>query len=212
MSAWKQDSLATLVASALLTVGLFFAQQYLDYRDGVTVPAPRAESTETSSRFPDPEPTRTAQNTPRTPQDIAANTWKVVAVIDGDTADILVDGQPKRLRFAGIDCPEKGQPFGNAAKKALADRIGGKSIQVEVRDTDRYGRSIADLYDERGHINLWLVQQGLAWHYRAFSDSPQLDAAEASAQQNRRGLWSDPRRVEPWNWRKLSKVERDRYR
>ncbi len=136
----------------------------------------------------------------------------MVAVLDGDTADILVDGTSQRLRFAGIDCPEKGQPFGSAAKNALSQRIGGKHVRVVVRETDRYGRSIADLYDERGHINQWLVEQGLAWHYTAYSSNPDLASAESGARQAKRGLWSDPRHVAPWNWRKLSKVERDRFR
>jgi len=142
----------------------------------------------------------------------AADTFKVISITDGDTADILKDGKPLRLRFAGIDTPEKGQPFGNNAKQALSDRIGGKFVRVVIQETDRYGRAIADIYDEQGHVNLWLVQQGLAWHYTAYSDDVGLATAERDAKAGNRGLWSDRRAVAPWNWRKLSKVERDEYR
>jgi len=141
--------------------------------------------------------------------DANAATFKVISITDGDTADILKDGKPLRLRFAGIDTPEKGQPFGNNAKQALSDRIGGKFVRVVVHETDRYGRAIADVYDEQGHVNLWLVQQGLAWHYTAYSDDVGLATAEKNAKAGSRGLWSDKRHVAPWNWRKLSKVERD---
>jgi hypothetical protein len=47
----------------------------------------------------------------------ATLTGKVVRVLDGDTIEVLVDKEPIRIRLADIDCPEKGQPFGNAAKK-----------------------------------------------------------------------------------------------
>ena len=39
-------------------------------------------------------------------------TGKVVGVIDGDTIDVLHNGQSERIRLNGIDCPEKGQAFG----------------------------------------------------------------------------------------------------
>lgn len=142
----------------------------------------------------------------------AADTFKVVSIIDGDTVDILVNRQPLRLRLNGIDTPEKGQPFGNAAKDALAKAIGGQNVKYVVRDTDRYNRSIADLYFRGVHINKWLVQKGLAWHYKAYNSDAELAQAEQEAAAASRGLWADPRRVAPWNWRKLSKLERDQYR
>lgn len=38
---------------------------------------------------------------------------KVVAVHDGDTITVLHNGRGEKIRLRGIDCPEKGQPFGN---------------------------------------------------------------------------------------------------
>ena len=38
-------------------------------------------------------------------------TGKVVAVIDGDTIEVLHDNKPEGIRLYGIDCPEKGQAF-----------------------------------------------------------------------------------------------------
>ena len=142
----------------------------------------------------------------------STGTHRVVRIIDGDTVDVSSGGVVQRLRLLGIDTPEKGQPFGNEARDALSSYIEGRNVRVAIRETDRYGRSIADIYDGDRHINAWLVESGLAWHYKSYSDDPALAAAEEDARDARRGLWSTQDPVPPWNWRKLSKVERDRYR
>ena len=40
-----------------------------------------------------------------------------VSALDGDTIDVLHNGQAERIRLSGIDCPEKGQAFGKKAKQ-----------------------------------------------------------------------------------------------
>ncbi len=55
---------------------------------------------------------------------------KVVAVADADTLTVLVDKTQYRIRLAGIDAPEKGQPFGTKAREALADKVFGKTVKV----------------------------------------------------------------------------------
>ena len=44
----------------------------------------------------------------------------VVSVLDGDTIEVLHNQRPERIRLSGIDCPEKGQAFGNRAKQAAS--------------------------------------------------------------------------------------------
>ena len=51
-----------------------------------------------------------------------------------------------------------------------------------------------------------------AWHYKRFSDDKYLSDSEWLAKENGIGLWSDPRYVAPWDWRKLPKEERDKLR
>jgi endonuclease YncB( thermonuclease family) len=41
---------------------------------------------------------------------------KVVKVYDGDTITILVDGKKEKIRFYGIDAPEKKQSYGSATR------------------------------------------------------------------------------------------------
>ena len=152
---------------------------------------------------------------------------KVVGIIDGDTIDILTAEKTTiRIRLNGIDAPETGQPFGKNAKQYLSEFIGGKNVRVETQGDDRYGRIIGDVYlkDAGGpnalpdailpdwNINREIVQEGLAWHYKKYSTDINLEMDEATAKYRKLGLWSDPRHVAPWEWRKLSKDERDKLR
>ena len=45
-------------------------------------------------------------------------TGPVVSVLDGDTIEVLHNHHAERIRLSGIDCPEKGQAYGNRAKQA----------------------------------------------------------------------------------------------
>ena len=60
-----------------------------------------------------------------------AVTFKVIKIVDGDTIDVLTDDKKTiRLRFNGIDTPERGQPFGNNATKFVSDTVGGKIVRL----------------------------------------------------------------------------------
>jgi len=107
------------------------------------------------------------------------------------------------VRVAGVDCPEKGQPFGAKAKQFAADLVFGRSAQIKVYGRDRYGRTLGDaiLADGRA-LSRELVKAGYAWWYRAFSKDKKLEALEAEARLAKRGLWADPHPVAPWDWRR----------
>ena len=47
-------------------------------------------------------------------------TGQVVSVLDGDTVEVLNGHHTERIRLSGIDCPEKGQPYGQRAKQAAS--------------------------------------------------------------------------------------------
>ncbi len=71
-------------------------------------------------------------------------------------------------------------------------------------DTDRYGRTVADVILVDGRtLNHELVRAGLAWRYRRYApDIGTLAQLEAAARDAKRGLWSLPNPVPPWEWRK----------
>lgn len=132
---------------------------------------------------------------------------RVVRVFDGDTLEILSRGETIRVRLAGIDTPERGQPWANRSKQALSERVFGKQVRVIEVDIDRYGRSVGEVYADNACVGCELVREGHAWVYRGLSDDPVLFELEASARAAKRGLWSLPEaeRVPPWEWRRQHK-------
>lgn len=129
---------------------------------------------------------------------------KVTGIKDGDTFEILLDRKPEVVRLAHIDCPERGQPFGKAAKQFASDLCFGKDVVVkEVGRRDRYGRMIATVSLSNGTVvNKELVRVGLAWHFTRYSSDTAYALLERQARTQRSGLWSDSLAVAPWDWRK----------
>lgn len=115
---------------------------------------------------------------------------QVIGVTDGDTLSVLVDGRPIKVRLAGIDAPEKRQPFGTVAKTALSALVFGQPVTLQPSGKDRYGRTIADVF------------QAGRWVFVKDPSDGRLIDAEAAARAARRGLWVDPAPVAPWEWRK----------
>ncbi len=131
---------------------------------------------------------------------------RVVGVSDGDTIKVLHNGKAEKIRLHGIDCPEKAQPFGTKAKQFTSEMVFGKDVTLHVTDTDRYGRTVADVILPDGRsLNRELVGAGLAWWYRKYSKDESLGKLEADARAARRGLWANPDPVPPWCWRKRQK-------
>lgn len=94
---------------------------------------------------------------------------RVVGVADGDTITILdASNTQYKIRLAGIDAPEKKQPFGQASKKSLSDLVYDKSVQVDWSKTDRYKRIVGKVYVNDLDANLEQVKRGLAWHYSKY--------------------------------------------
>lgn len=134
---------------------------------------------------------------------------RVVKIVDGDTIDVLVGRETRRVRLFGIDTPERGQPWASQAKQALARRVFGKEIRVNDVATDRYGRTLGEVYADNVCVGCELVREGNAWVYRHYTDDPVLYLLEAEARAARRGLWSLPeaQRVPPWEWRHSSRAK-----
>jgi len=137
----------------------------------------------------------------------AAWSGKVVGVTDGDDLKVLrvVDDMKKevKIRLYGIDAPEKKQAFGTQAKKANSDLAFGKVVEVSEVDTDRYGRTVADVtLPDKTSLNMRLVYSGMAWWYRKYAPKDKtLEKLEAEARKAKRGLWQDPDPTPPWKWR-----------
>jgi micrococcal nuclease len=128
-------------------------------------------------------------------------TGRVVGVLDGDSLMVLRDGRQVEVRLYGVDAPEGGQAFGSVAKRFLSNLVFEKTVMVEVRDIDRYKRSVAVVTVDRADVGLDMIRAGYAWHYTQYSNDARYAAAEQEARAARRGLWQDRAPVAPWQYR-----------
>ena len=131
-------------------------------------------------------------------------TAEVVSVSDGDTITVLRQGQQVKIRLYGIDAPENGQAFGQQAKEVATALIAGRRVDIEKKDTDRYGRMVGLVHVDGQSLNELIIQNGYAWVYPQYCKEQfcsQWQQAEAEARQRKKGLWSDPHAIPPWEWR-----------
>lgn len=133
----------------------------------------------------------------------------VIGVADGDTLTVLdAQFQQHKIRLAGIDAPEKRQPFGQRSKQSLSSLAYGRPVRIEAGKTDRYGRVVGKVLVNGVDVNREQVLRGFAWHYVAYAreqstaDRERYAIAEISARAERRGLWSMPNATAPWEFRR----------
>lgn len=131
---------------------------------------------------------------------------KVIAVLDGDTFELLLEGNKKeRIRLAEIDAPEKAQDYGQKSKETLSGFIFGKQVEVKAESKDRYGRTIGTVYLNGENINYRMVALGMAWQYEQYSRSQSLKELQNKAKEQRLGLWAGKDPIAPWIWRRTKK-------
>ena len=102
------------------------------------------------------EPTLTRQPTP-----VNTDTVTVSKVVDGDTVE-LSDG--RRVRYIGLNTPERDQPYYQEATEANRQLVEGRQVRLEFdQDTfDQYGRTLAYVWVEGQMANLTMLRQGFA--------------------------------------------------
>lgn len=85
----------------------------------------------------------------------------IVKVIDGDTIET---DKGERIRYIGINAPERGQPKSTESfslnKELVLDKEVG--LEFDIQDKDRYGRTLAYVFTENIFVNLEMVRKGLA--------------------------------------------------
>jgi endonuclease YncB( thermonuclease family) len=150
----------------------------------------------------------------------------VERVSDGDTLVLKnADGNKSTVRFACIDAPEIPHSrsekqskinrdvnqfaWGMKAKTRIEELIKrtDNRVNLNVTDSDRYGRKIAEVRLKDGtFLQQVLLEDGLAKVYRSYLNKcPSKDIvqqAEAKARQEKLGIWSDRKFIDPWDYRK----------
>lgn len=141
---------------------------------------------------------------------------KVIKIVDGDTFDGLTqDKRQIRIRLAAFDAPEKGQPYGNNAKKQLSELIFGKNVIAVMNGKQHYSRMIAKVYTTDSiDVVSKMLSLGMGWHFKRFDQTELYEQKENEARNAKVGLWHEDAHtpIEPWVWRKMTKEERDLFR
>jgi len=122
---------------------------------------------------------------------------RLVRILDGDTIDVQIEGRTYRVRYIGIDAPERGQAFYAEATAANRRLLGSGPLRLvrDVSETDRYGRLLRYVFAGDIFVNRALVEGGYA---QVMTVPPDVScaqtflAAEREARSAGRGLWGLP--------------------
>ena len=133
----------------------------------------------------------------------------VTEITDGDTIKILDSEKVlHKIRIAGIDAPERTQPFGSKSTASMGRLAFNKDAVADCPKTDRYGRLVCKVTVNGVDVGLQQIKDGMAWWFRRYAkeQSPQdqadYEAAETMAKLRRLGLWNDTNPIPPWEWRR----------
>ncbi|MBK7919332.1 MAG: thermonuclease family protein [Chloroflexi bacterium] len=122
----------------------------------------------------------------------------VTHIVDGDTIDVEINGEVYRVRYIGMDTPERGDSFFQEATDANAQLVAGQKVILvkDVSETDRYDRLLRYVYLEDGtFVNGELVRLGFA---QSSSYPPDVALQEIITSLQRAavnsgvGLWASP--------------------
>ncbi|GAB4218690.1 MAG: hypothetical protein Fur009_0830 [Candidatus Microgenomates bacterium] len=133
------------------------------------------------------------------------NFYQVVNVVDGDTLDVEINGQIKRIRVIGINTPELKDPrkpvecFAQEASQKAKELLLGKKIRLETDSTqadfDKYGRLLRYVKVDNGQdFGLLMIKEGYAFEYTyniPYKKQVDYKLAQEQARENKKGLWAD---------------------
>ena len=126
----------------------------------------------------------------------ASEVWTgwVSWVMDGDTVLLVRHGQlePVKLRIDGIDAPEICQPGGVEARDAMIRQAQRKSVEVDDRGQDVYGRQVGRLSVDGVDLGAEMVRSGMAWAYRFRTGKGPYAGLQRQAQTQKMGVFAAP--------------------
>lgn len=132
--------------------------------------------------------------------------YKVATFADGDTITVEMNGKQEKVRFIGVDTPEKQHPdkpkqcFSSQASAFTKQKIEeqGGVVRLEADPTgdarDRYGRLLRYVYLQNNTLlNKELIQTGHGFEYTLFTFQKKQEfiAAQKQAQDQKQGLWAE---------------------
>jgi micrococcal nuclease len=119
-----------------------------------------------------------------------------VSITDGDTIRVrLASGREERVRYIGIDTPERGDCYSRRATAVNARLVADHEVRLErdAEERDRYGRLLAYVYAGDVFVNRELVRRGVAQPLTVppnVRHAGEFRALAAAARRAGSGLWS----------------------
>jgi micrococcal nuclease len=117
---------------------------------------------------------------------------RVVRVIDGDTIDVNIGGTEYRVRYVGVNTPERDEVCYRDAVDANRALVEGRTVTlvIDTTDTDRFDRLLRYVYVGDMLVNEELIRTGYAEAVLYAPDDQFYDdflALERQAERNRLG-------------------------
>jgi len=117
----------------------------------------------------------------------------VTRVIDGDTIELSTK---EKVRYIGVDTPERNECFFEEAKAINSQLVLNKQVRLvkDVSEVDRYGRLLRYVYVGDLMINYYLVRQGYAYASTYPPDvlySHKFAKAQSLARAENKGFWEE---------------------
>lgn len=134
--------------------------------------------------------------------------YRLEYICDGDTINVTNGEISFRVRLAGIDAPEKSQPFGAESTRFLSSLLPKNSlVHLAIVDYDsKWDRVVAYVENAQDDpVNQIMVEMGFAYHFKDFAKKAKfLAQAEKLARKEKRGLWALNLKEKPWEYRQKS--------
>tara|TARA_A100001015_G_C14395499_1_gene483423 strand:+ start:55 stop:519 length:465 start_codon:yes stop_codon:yes gene_type:complete len=106
-------------------------------------------------------------------------------IIDGDT--IVIDKE--KIRFGGINSPERNEVGYQLAKDKLTQKIRNKNLVcIREKNKDRYSRTVAECFVNGQSLSSFMVKYGYACDYVYYSKGKYADE-QKYAKANMLGVW-----------------------
>ena len=106
-------------------------------------------------------------------------------IIDGDTIKI----NNEKIRFAGIDTPEREKIGHEFSKQKLKEKIGNNIvICIREKNKDWWGRTVAECFVNGESISSFMVKNGYACNYVKYSKK-KYAKEQKYAKANKLGIW-----------------------
>lgn len=132
---------------------------------------------------------------------VVGETGRVVDVIDGDTIDVDINGTVYRVRYVGVNTPERDEVCYALATQANASLVENQTVILvaDASNTDRYDRLLRYVYVGTVFVNEGLVNGGYAeaveyppdTRYTAYFRELEVSAAQGGRGCHPTGIFDD---------------------